>query len=404
MLYRAYHLHNDLLTPLRAAARLTRSFESMLVLPFGSAVRDHLSAALELISRFEITHSRPDFGIRSVDVEGAQVAVTERVALDLPFGRLLHFAKEGVGEQPRVLVVAPLSGHFATLLRGTVRTLLPEHDVYITDWANARDVPVSAGRFGVEEHIDYLIRFIEALGPDGHVVAVCQPCVQALATVALMSEDEHPAVPRSLTLMAGPIDTRLNPTEVNELAMRKPLWWFRHAMIQHVPFRHAGRGRRVYPGFLQLLAFLAMNPDRHRAAHRRLYAHLAAGETDKAERIRSFYDEYFAVADLTEEFYLETVDRVFQRSELATGTFDYRGRAVKPAAIRRTTLLTVEGERDDICSLGQTAAAHELCKALRPAQRIHHVQPDVGHYGVFNGRHWEDGIYPVVRRMIAAVA
>ena len=338
-----------------------------------------------------------------MQVGNRDVPVVEEVVLGLPFGNLLHFRKDMETPQPRVLVAAPLSGHFATLLRGTVETLLRDHDVYITDWINARDVPLEAGRFGFDDYVAYVIRFLEAIGPGAHVLAVCQPCVQALAAVAVMAEDRNPATPRSMTLMAGPIDVRVNPTAVDELATARPLAWFERTLIDRVPFRFAGRGRRVYPGFVQLIAFMTMNMGRHREAHRRLYRHLANGDIEQARRIKDFYDEYFAVLDLTEEFYLETVERVFQRAELAVGSFTYRGRRVDPGAIRMTALLTVEGERDDICALGQTPAAHELCTALRPHLKRHHLQASVGHYGVFSGRRWEKEIYPVVRNLILAM-
>jgi poly(3-hydroxybutyrate) depolymerase len=403
MLYQSYQFQDDLIAPLRHAARATKSAAGTAAWTMGESVRRQMLAGLELISRFELTHARPAFGIASVPVGNRLVPVTERVALDLPFGKLLHFAKDVDAPQPRVLVVAPLSGHFATLLRGTVATLLRDHDVYITDWVNARDVPLDAGRFGVEDYIAYLIRFLEAIGPGGHILAVCQPCVQALAAVAIMSEDQNPATPRTMTLMAGPIDTRESPTEVNHLAMKKPLSWFQTAVIGSVPTRYAGAGRRVYPGFVQLIAFMAMNMDRHRTAHRKLYDHLAKGETAEAEKIKDFYDEYFAVLDLAEEFYVETIDRIFQRAQLATGELTYRGRRVDPAAIRKTALLTVEGGRDDICALGQTAAAHDLCRSLRPHLKRHHLQANVGHYGVFSGKRWEKEIYPVVRNMILAM-
>jgi polyhydroxyalkanoate depolymerase len=403
MLYQTYQFYVDAFEPFRAAARSMKSFAGSTVFGLGINLKQHLGAALELVARFELTHTRPDFGIRTVPVGNREVPVTTEIALDLPFGKLLHFAKDIDMPQPRVLVVAPLSGHFATLLRGTVETLLRDHDVYITDWANARDVPTAAGAFGVEDYVDYLIRFLEAIGPGAHVLAVCQPCVQALAAVAIMSEDKHPATPRSMTLMAGPIDPRESPTSVNLFAVQKSLAWFEGSVIAKVPHRYAGGGRRVYPGFLQVLAFMAMNMDRHRAAHRRLYDHLAAGETAEAEKIKTFYDEYFAVLDLTAEFYLETIDRVFHKAQLARGDFTYRGRTVRPGAIRKTALLTVEGGRDDICALGQTAAAHDLCHSLRPHLKRHHLQANVGHYGVFNGRRWEKEIYPVVRNMILAM-
>ena len=264
-------------------------------------------------------------------------------------------------------------------------------------------MPLSAGNFGVDDYVDYLIRFIEHIGPGAHTLAVCQPCVQALAAVAVMSEDRHPATPRSMTLMAGPIDPRESPTEVNEFAVAKSLSWFKNSVISRVPWRHGGAGRKVYPGFLQLTAFMAMNMERHRKAHEKLYKHLAAGETAEAEKIKTFYDEYFAVLDLTEEFYIETIDRIFQQAELATGDFTYRGQKVDPGAIRHTALLTVEGGRDDICALGQTAAAHDLCRSLRPHLKRHHLQANVGHYGVFNGKRWEREIYPVVRNLVLSM-
>lgn len=399
MIYEAYQFHDDALAPLRWLARWMRSAAA----PFLPTPRRDLDAALEMISRFALTHESPGFRIDTVPVGNREVPVTEEVVLDLPFGRLLHFAKDVDTPQPRVLVAAPLSGHFATLLRGTVATLLRDHDVYVTDWRNARDVPLEAGDFGIEDYVAYLIRFFEEIGPGGHALAVCQPCVQTLAAVAVMSEDGNPATPRSMTLMAGPIDVRESPTEVNALATSKPLPWFERTLIGRVPGRYPGGGRRVYPGFVQLLAFMTMNMDRHKEQHRRLWRHLARGETAEAAKIKAFYDEYFAVLDLTEEFYIETIDRIFQKAELATGTFTYRGRRVDPGAIRATALLTVEGGRDDICALGQTSVAHDLCTSLRPHLKRHHLQANVGHYGVFNGRRWEKEIYPVVRNMILAM-
>lgn len=399
MLYQTYQLQNDFLDPVRAAAQLALRLTAATANPF----RRPYDAALEMISRFHLTHASPGFDIGTVRVGNRDVPVTEEVVLDLPFGRLLHFAKDIDSPQPKVMVCAPLSGHFATLLRGTVATLLRDHDVYITDWANARDVPVDAGRFGVEDYVGYLIRFLEEIGPGAHILAVCQPCFQSLAAVAVMSEDRNPATPRSMTLMAGPVDVRESPSEVNELAASKSIAWFEDKLITRVPARYAGGGRRVYPGFLQLFAFMTMNMDRHRDQHRKLYRHLARGEVEEAKRIKEFYDEYFAVLDLTEEFYIETIDRIFQRAELATGEFTYQGRKVNPRAIRHTALLTVEGGRDDICSLGQTAAAHDLCTSLRPHLKRHHLQANVGHYGVFNGRKWETQIYPVVRNTIMSM-
>ena len=402
MLYQTYQFQDDLLTPLRDLAQFMNSgLQRFSPLPANHPFR-RFAAAWELISRYKLSHERPDFAIDTVRVGNRDVPVTEDVALDLPFGKLLKFSKDVDTRQPRVLVVAPLSGHFATLLRGTVATLLQDHEVYVTDWTNARDVPLEAGSFGVEDYVEYIIRFLEEIGPGAHILAVCQPCVQALVAVAVMSEDKHPATPHSMTLMAGPIDPRESPTEVNEFAVSKSLQWFQTSVISTVPARYPGGGRTVYPGFLQLFAFMAMNIDRHSTAHRKLYDHLAAGETEAAEKIKTFYDEYFAVLDMTEEFYIETIDRIFHKAELAIGDFTYRGRKVDPGAIRHTALLTVEGGRDDICSLGQTSAAHDLCNTLRPHLKRHHLQANVGHYGVFNGKRWEREIYPVVRNMILA--
>jgi polyhydroxyalkanoate depolymerase len=400
MLYHAYQAHSDVIEPLRGLARQAAAAYRAWSWAGESTVWRNLLAAWELIARARLTHERPSYGIDRVLVGNREVPVSEEPAATTPFGTLLHFRKDIVTAQPRVLVVAPLSGHFATLLRGTVRTLLPEHDVFITDWHNARDVPLSKGRFGVDEYVEHLIGFLETIGPGAHVLAVCQPCVQVLAAAAVMAADRNPAQPRSMTLMAGPIDTRVNPTKVNELAASHPIEWFEKHLIAPVPFRHRGAGRRVYPGFVQLFAFMAMNIDRHVKAHRDLYDHLAAGDVDKAATIRQFYDEYFAVLDLSTEFYLETVRDVFQEALLPKGEMTFRGNRIELRAIRRTALLTVEGERDDICGIGQTAAAHDLCTGLRPYLKRHHLQAGVGHFGVFSGRRWETQIYPLVRNLM----
>jgi poly(3-hydroxybutyrate) depolymerase len=299
-----------------------------------------------------------------------------------------------------VLIVAPMSGHFATLLRETVRTMLADHDVYITDWHNARDVPLAAGRFGLDESIEHLMTFLGVIGPGAHLVAICQPCVTALAAVAVMSEAGHPATPASLSLLAGPIDCRISPTKVNQLASDHPIEWFADNLIGTVPLRHEGGERRVYPGFVQLAAFMNMNLERHINSFRELFENLVRGETEKAEATRRFYEEYFAVADLPAEFYLETVQHVFQEYSLARGKLKWRGRKVDPSAIRRTALLTVEGEKDDICSLGQTLAAQDLCSKLRQYLKTHYIQAGVGHYGVFSGKRWNNQIYPIVRDVI----
>ena len=337
-----------------------------------------------------------------MQVGGVETDVREEVASVTPFATLLHFAKDVTVAQPRVLVVAPLAGHFATLLRATVQTLLPEHDVYLTDWHNARDVSLEHGRFGLDEYIDHVIRFLDELGPGMHVLAVCQPCVPTLAATSIMAQNGNPAQPRSVTLMAGPVDARINPTKVNDLATSVPLSWFEHNVIATVPRRYPGARRRVYPGFLQLTAFVSMNVARHTGSHYQLFLDLVDGDVEAARSIEAFYDEYFAVLDLPAEFYLETVQHVFQEYDLARGVLEHRGQLVEPRAIRRTALLTVEGERDDICSVGQTIAAHDLCSGIRPAKKRHHLQPGVGHYGVFAGRRWESQIYPILRNVIQA--
>lgn len=403
MLYQAYQTQSDLMSPFRLLAQ--GSSAALWMGKTEGTWRRKLSASMEVFSRLRVTHSRPAYGISSVRVGERELAVTEETVLTMPFGTLLRFKKEEAPDrphQPAVLLVAPLSGHFATLLRETVRTLLQDHDVYITDWHNARDVSLRHGPFSLDDYIAHMIRFTQAIGPGTHVVAVCQPCVAALAAAAIMAEDDDPAQPRSLTLMAGPVDCRINPTAVNTLATSKPIEWFEKNLISHVPLPHAGYMRRVYPGFVQLSAFLSMNLDRHKKSFKDMYQHLVDGDVDKANVIRVFYDEYLAVNDLPAEFYLETVEKVFQTYDLPLGKLSYRGRIVNPAAIRRTALMTVEGERDDICSVGQTVAAQDLCSSIRPFMKTHHVQTGVGHYGVFSGRRWNQQIYPRVREMIHA--
>jgi poly(3-hydroxybutyrate) depolymerase len=403
MLYQAYQAHSDIMIPVRnwAGTALRALGQPLMGIADNAALRN-LTAAYELIARAGLTHARPAFGVDGVTVGNREIAVHEHAALTTPFGTLLHFKKDVDTPQPRVLLVAPLSGHFSTLLRGTVRTMLPEHDVYITDWHNVRDVPLIHGRFGFDDYIAHLIRFLEAIGPGAHVVAVCQPCVAVLVATAVMAQAGNAAQPRSMTLMAGPIDTRVNPTKVNALANSRPIEWFEQNLIATVPPRYPGAFRRVYPGFVQLAAFMSMNVERHLKAHRELYDHLAKGEHEKARVTKAFYDEYFAVLDLTAEFYLETVRLVFQECALPTGKLEWQGGRVEPRAIKRTMLLTVEGERDDICAVGQTAAAHELCSGLRPYLKRHHMQAGVGHYGVFSGNRWTNQIYPLLRNVILA--
>ena len=399
MLYLAYQLQTDIMIPVRAWATMAAKAGGPAHLAGDPGMRN-LTAVYELIARAGLTHTRPPFGIGSVTVGNREVEVREEAAYSTPFGTLLHFKKDIEQAQPRVLMVAPLSGHFSTLLRATVRTMLPEHDVFITDWHNARDVPLTAGRFGFDEYVDHLIKFLEVMGQGAHLLAVCQPCVAALAAVAVMAQGGNAAQPRSMTLMAGPIDTRVNPTTVNELAKKHSIDWFERTLIASVPLRYPGAFRRVYPGFVQLAAFMSMNIDRHVKAHRELYENLANGEIEKAAITKAFYDEYFAVLDLTAEFYLETVRLIFQEHVLPLGQLEWHGARVDPSAIRRTMLLTVEGERDDICAVGQTVAAHDLCTKLRPYLKRHHMQAGVGHYGVFSGKRWENQIFPILKNVI----
>jgi polyhydroxyalkanoate depolymerase len=397
MIYQAYQAQIDLGFPLRtvveAAAPVLRDVRGWLT-------ARKLAATFQLLDLVRLTHSRPRFGIDSIRVGRGEAAVREEIAHATPFGTLLHFRKDTRSTQPRVLVVAPMSGHFATLVRDTVRTMLADHDVYVTDWHNARDVPLAAGRFGLEEYVEHLIAFLDVMGPGSHLLAICQPCVEALAAVALMAEDGHRATPASLTLMAGPIDCRINPTRVNELATGHSIEWFKDNLIGSVPARYPGGEREVYPGFVQLAAFMNMNLERHLSSFREYFESVVRGDLERANATRRFYEEYFAVADMPAEFYLDTVRLVFQEHALPRGKLTWRGRKVDPRAIRRTALLTVEGEKDDICALGQTLAAQDLCGSLRQFLRTHYVQPGAGHYGVFSGRRWESQIYPVVRDVI----
>jgi poly(3-hydroxybutyrate) depolymerase len=403
VIYQNFQAYSDVAGPMRAiadmaAAALAQPLPGLSRNAFQRAV----AALCQLVARAGLSHRRPAFGIDSVNIRDRLVAVRETAVHQTPFCTLLRLEKDLVVAQPRVLLVAPMSGHFATLLRGTAQTLLVDHDVYLTDWHNARDVGLRDGPFDFDDFVEHVITFLQVLGPGAHVVGVCQPCVAVLAAAAIMAEDADPAQPRSMTLMAGPIDARVNPTEVNKLATSRPIDWFERNLIGIVPLRYAGALRRVYPGFVQLAAFMSMNLDRHVKAQIDLFCHLANGDDEKAAAIRAFYDEYCAVMDLPAEFYLQTVRTVFQEHALPLGKFEWRGRRVDPSAIRRTALFTVEGERDDICSVGQTLAAQELCSGLRPYMKRHHVQTGVGHYGVFNGRRWSNYIYPIMRNIIYA--
>jgi poly(3-hydroxybutyrate) depolymerase len=401
MIYKLYQAQADLLYPARQLARLGAGLVRALDMgEYTPSPLRQFGAACGILAESGLTHQRPDYGFHTTRMGNDEVGVIEESRFETPFGTLLRFRKDTAARQPRVLVVAPMSGHFATLLRGTVSVLLPDHDVYITDWKNARDTPLSAGVFGFDEYVDHLIRFMEVMGEGSHMIAVCQPAVAALAAAAVMAEHGNRAQPRSLTLMAGPIDTRQHPTKVNDLAKSRPIEWFEEKLIAKVPWRYKGAFRRVYPGFLQLTAFMTMNLDRHINAHIRQFRALACGDVVAAEAHSKFYNEYNAVMDLPAEFYLETVKRVFQDHDLPLGKLTWHGQKVRPEAIRRTALLTVEGERDDICAIGQTMAALDLCTGVRISQKRHHLQTGVGHYGVFSGSRWAREVYPRVRAMI----
>jgi poly(3-hydroxybutyrate) depolymerase len=358
-----------------------------------------IAAGCDLLVRLYKRYPKPEFGLTDTVVDGQRVAVTETVVLDKPFCRLLHFQRATPHRHPAALVVAPLSGHHATLLRDTVAAMLPDFDVYITDWVDARQVPLSEGTFHLDDYVAYVREFISFLGPEIHVVSVCQSTVPVLAAISLMAAHGE-ATPRSLTLIGGPIDARRGPTTVNEFAVSKPLDWFARELIDTVPGNYPGAGRKVYPGFLQHAAFMAMNPERHLDSHLRYYGDVAAGNSEAAAAHRRFYDEYNAVLDMAAEYYLETVQVVFQEFCLARGNWQVRGEHVRPGAIKATALITVEGERDDICGRGQTHAAHDLCTGLDVSLKHHLTARGCGHYGIFSGNAWRTAIYPQLRDLI----
>jgi polyhydroxyalkanoate depolymerase len=402
MIYSAYKTLQDLAAPGRwAAGLLAETFrQAELGVLFGPVLP--FAAACEMVESVALTHERPAWDFGPIDFGDRGFEIVEETVLETPFAKLLRFRRSPHrSDLPKVLVLAPISGHFATLLRPTVQTLLADHEVYVTDWKNARDVPVSDGRFGFDEHIDHVLQFMRAVGPGAHLFAVCQPCPSAIAATAVLAEDRDPCTPVSLILMAGPVDARVNPTGVSSFAATHSLDWFERMMITRVPLGMGGYRRKVYPGFIQIAAFMSMNLERHLSTHADLFRALARGEAERAEPIRAFYDEYYAVSDLTAEFFLETVDRVFQRFLLAEGRLEWRGRRIDPAAITGTALMTIEGERDDICSPGQTSAAHALLSGLPDDMKLLHVQEGAGHYGVFSGSRWREGVYPELRRFIA---
>ena len=398
-MYWLYEMGQAALNPSRAVADATRLFFKNPANPFAhTTYGKSIAAAAELFERSTRRYRRPEWGIDQVTVGAEHVPVHITTVWERPFCRLLHFerafARAPRRPQPKLLIVAPMSGHYPTLLRGTVETFLPNHDVYITEWADARMVPLAEGRFDLDDYIDYVISMLHVLGGDVHVVAVCQPSVPVMAAVSLMEADKDPYVPHSMVLMGGPIDTRINSNAVNKLAENRGIDWFRNHVITKVPFPHPGFMRDVYPGFLQLHGFMSMNLDRHIEAHRNLFTHLVKGDGDSAQKHREFYDEYLAVMDLAAEFYLQTVDTVFIRHALPKGQMTHRGRRIDPSQIKRVALLTVEGEHDDISAVGQTEAAHVLCANIPAEDKAHYLQPAVGHYGVFNGSRFRAEIAP----------
>jgi poly(3-hydroxybutyrate) depolymerase len=409
MLYSVYELNRLAMTPWRAAANATRKMMQAPWNPMGDTYAGRtMAAAADLFETMTRRYVKPEWMLEPVEINGHKVPVTETIIWSQPWCNMLHFVRDpdalkaaGVRKaQPKVLFVAPMSGHYATLLRGTVEAFLPDHEVYITDWKDARSVPVVEGRFDLDDFTTYVRAMLTELGEDTHVVAVCQPGPPTLAAVALMAEDNDPARPLTMTFMGSPIDTRLSPTVPNKLSEEKPFEWFADNLIHTVTMPNAGVMRRVYPGFLQLAGFINMNLDRHVDAHKDYFANMVKGDGDEAERHRTFYDEYLAVMDLSEEFYLQTIADVFQQHKLAVGTQKVNGRLVVPDRITDIGLLTVEGENDDISGIGQTQAAHTLCSKLPEALHEDWVQPDVGHYGVFNGRRFREQIAPMMKRFM----
>ncbi len=401
MLYSAYELQKSMLAGASVAAQAGMRWATSPLNPLAyTGAGPLVASALDVFAHAASPYGKPEFGLKETVVGGERVLVEEEVVVRRPFGNLLHFRRQGIEGGPRVLVVAPMSGHFATLLRGTVERLLPGHDVFITDWADAKMVPLSAGTFDLDDYIDYVIAFLETVGPGAHVIAVCQPAVPVFAALAIMGEADHPATPVSATLMGGPIDTRESPTAVNTLATKRPFAWFERNAIATVPLTYPGAGRKVYPGFLQLAGFMSMNLGNHLISHWEMFKHLVEGDDESAEATKKFYEEYRSVADIDAAFYLQTVDVVFQRHALPKGEFIHRGKLVDPHAIR-TPLLAIEGERDDISGVGQTKAALALATRLAEADKRYFLAPGVGHYGIFNGRKWREMIAPVVEEWIA---
>ncbi|MEA3004281.1 MAG: poly(3-hydroxybutyrate) depolymerase [Sphingomonadales bacterium] len=403
MLYDAYEMQRSLLAGASTLANIGVGWLQNPVNPFAySQMGPIVASALDVFAHASASRGKPEFGLAETIVDGRTVAVEEEIVLRKPFGQLKHFRREGVKGGPKLLIVAPMSGHYATLLRGTVERMLPGHDVFITDWRDAKLVPADAGIFDLDDYIDYLIAFLEEIGPGAHMLAVCQPSVPCYAAAALMSADRHPARPRTLTMMGGPIDTRRAPTAVNTLATQRPYAWFQRNVVATVPYPYPGAGRAVYPGFLQLAGFMAMNLGDHLTSHWEMFRHLVDGDGEGADATKAFYEEYRSVCDMTAEFYLQTVDAVFQRHLLPKGELTHRGRRVDPAAMTDVAVLAIEGERDDISGIGQTRAALDISTGLPAKLKKYHLAKTVGHYGIFNGSKWRERIAPVVEQWIAA--
>ena len=404
MLYDAYELHRSWLNSASDWASIGARLLSNPALPMGYlGTGPILASALQVFAHLYEERGKPAFGISGVTVGGGKKAIHEDVVLEKPFCALRRFHRAGLPKDaPKLLIVAPMSGHYATLLRGTVERMVENHEVWITDWADARMVPVSQGRFDLDDYIDYLIEFLRFIGENAHVLAVCQPSVPAFAATAIMAADKDPCRPATLTMMGGPIDTRASPTSVNDVAVRYPLSWFANNVIATVPLNYPGAGRQVYPGFLQLAGFLSMNLESHLRSHWEMFKHLTLGDQESATTTKAFYDEYLSVCDITAEFYLQTVEQVFQRHALPKGEFVHRGKPIDPGAIRDTAILAIEGERDDISGIGQTKAALDLVPRLAAKRKKYHLARDVGHYGIFNGNKWRTRIAPVVEDWIRA--
>ncbi len=403
MLYKAYELQRAMLTGASVWASVTAEMLSSPASPFSYlGLGPVMGSALDVFAHAAAPRGKPAFDIESVTVDGQTHSVTESIVLHRPFGNLLRFTHDGLAaDAPKLLIVAPMSGHFATLLRGTVARMAERATVFVTDWADAKAVPIEAGSFDLDDYIDYVIDFLEHTGPNTHIVAVCQPSVPALAATALMGAAEHPCRPATLTMMGGPIDTREAPTSVNDLATERPFSWFENTVIATVPAIYPGAGRKVYPGFLQLAGFMWQNISTHMMSHYTMFEHLVAGDGESADASKAFYDEYRSVCDMTAEFYLQTIEHVFQRHSLPKGELRHRGELIDLAAIRDTAILAIEGEKDDISGIGQTKAALTLATKLPASRKKYHLAPDVGHYGIFNGSKWRGTIAPVVEDWMA---